>query len=126
MIGYVCVGTNNLQKAAAYYDTLLAELGGKRFMELGGFIAWGSKPNQPLMAVTEPYDKQPATVGNGVMVAFACEKPADVDRVYKKAMELGSKDEGPAGARSDTFYAGYFRDPEGNKLCAFCITPKDE
>lgn len=122
MIGYVTLGTNNLEKAAAYYDTLLKEFDATRQLELGGFIAWGNKPGRPMLAITKPYDGKPASVGNGVMVAFAVDSTEAVDRIYRKAMELGSTDEGPAGARSDSFYAGYFRDLEGNKLCVFCIT----
>ena len=119
MIGYVTLGTNDLPRAAKFYDALLAEIGGKRFMEFDSFIAWATSPNAPGIGLTKPFDGNPATVGNGVMVAIACDSPAKVDQVYKKAMELGAKDEGPAGPRGDSFYAGYFRDPDGNKLNAF-------
>jgi predicted lactoylglutathione lyase len=122
MIGYVTLGTNDLQRAAAFYDELLAELGAKRFMEYDTFIAWATSPNQPGIGLTKPFDGNPATVGNGVMVALALQSPQDVDRVYNRAIELGAKDEGPAGPRGDGFYAGYFRDPDGNKLNAFCMT----
>jgi predicted lactoylglutathione lyase len=91
-------------------------------MEFETFIAWASSPNAPGIGLTKPFDGNVATVGNGVMVAIECDSPAKVDQVYKKAMELGAKDEGPAGPRGDTFYAGYFRDPDGNKLNAFCMT----
>jgi predicted lactoylglutathione lyase len=122
MIGYVTLGTNDLPRAAKFYDALLAELGGKRFMEFDSFIAWATSPGAPGIGLTKPFDGKPATVGNGVMVALVCDTPARVDQVYKKAMELGAKDEGPAGPRGDSFYAGYFRDPDGNKLNAFCMT----
>ena len=122
MIGYVTLGTNDLQRAAKFYDTLLAEIGGKRFMEYDTFIAWATGPNAPGIGLTKPFDGNAATVGNGVMVAIACDSPAKVDQVYRKAIALGAKDEGPAGPRGDTFYAGYFRDPDGNKLNAFCMT----
>ena len=72
-----------------------------------------------MLAVTLPFDQQPATVGNGVMVALHVDSKAKVDAMYKKALELGAKDEGPAGARGDGFYAGYFRDLDGNKLNVF-------
>ena len=55
------------------------------------------------------------------MVALAMKSTADVDRLYAKAISLGATDEGPAGARGDNFYAGYFRDLDGNKLCVFFI-----
>lgn len=125
MIGYVTVGTNDLDKAAAFYDALLAELGAKRFMEMESFIAWASSPSAPGFSVTLPFNKEPATVGNGTMVALAVESPAKVDAVYNKALELGATDEGPAGPRGDNFYAGYFRDLDGNKLNVFCIPSSD-
>ena len=122
MIGYVTLGTNDLQRAAAFYDELLAELGAKRIMEYDTFIAWATSPNSPGIGLTKPFDGNAATVGNGVMVALAMQSPQDVDRVYNRAIALGAKDEGPAGPRGDNFYAGYFRDPDGNKLNAFCMT----
>ena len=122
MIGYVTLGTNDLPRAAKFYDALLAEVGGKRFMEYDTFIAWATSPNQPGIGLTKPFDGNAATVGNGVMVALAMQSPQDVDRVYNRAIALGAKDEGPAGPRGDNFYAGYFRDPDGNKLNAFCMT----
>ena len=119
MIGYVTLGTNDLKRAAKFYDELLALLGAKRAMELETFIAWASAPNTPMVSVIKPFDKKPATVGNGVMVALAMDSKAKVDALYKKAMQLGAKDEGAPGPRGDNFYAGYFRDPDGNKLNAF-------
>src|SRR6185369_3068484 len=121
MIGYVCLGTNDLPRATKFYDALLAEVGGKRFMEFETFIAWSAGPDSPGLALTKPFNGKPATVGNGVMVALAVDSPEKVDRLYKKALELGATDEGPAGPRGDGFYAGYFRDPDGNKLNAFCM-----
>jgi predicted lactoylglutathione lyase len=73
------------------------------------------------LGIVTPYDTKPATVGNGVMVALGVDSRATVDRVYKKAHELGGTDEGPAGPRGDDFYAGYFRDLDGNKLSVFCM-----
>ena len=118
MVGYVTVGTNDLARAAKFYDSLLAELGGKRAMEMETFIAWAGASGG-MMSVIKPYDKKAATVGNGVMVALQATSKAQVDAVYKKALELGGKDEGPPGPRGDGFYAGYFRDLDGNKLNAF-------
>ena len=122
MIGYVTLGTNDMDKAVKFYDALLAELGAKRVMEGDTFIAWGASMETPGLGVIKPFDGNAATVGNGTMVALACDKPETVDRVYKKAIALGARDEGPAGPRGETFYAGYFRDPDGNKLNAFCMT----
>ncbi len=122
MIGYVTLGTNDIAKAAKFYDELLAEIGAKRTMDFDSFIVWGMNPQAPSISIIKPYDGNPATVGNGVMVALAMGKPEQVQALHAKALELGSKDEGAPGARSDNFYAAYFRDLDGNKLNAFCIT----
>ncbi len=122
MIGYVTIGTNDFERAAAFYDALLAELGAGRFMEAESFIAWATGPNTPAVSIVKPYDGKAATVGNGMMVALAADSTEKVDAVYKKAMELGSQDEGKPGPRGDNFYAGYFRDLDGNKLNCFCLT----
>ena len=126
MIGYVTLGTNDLEKSAKFYDELLGEMGAKRMMEAETFIAWAVDPTKPAVSVIKPNDGNSATVGNGTMVAIACDKPETVDRMYKKAIELGAKDEGPAGPRGDGFYGGYFRDPDGNKLNFFCMTGSSE
>jgi catechol 2,3-dioxygenase-like lactoylglutathione lyase family enzyme len=120
MIGYVTLGTNDLPRAAAFYDALLAEFGARRLMEYPRGYVWGTDPDKPGLSVVKPFDGKPATVGNGVMVALGVDSHAKVDLVYKKALELGGTDEGPAGPRGDGFYAGYFRDLDGNKLSVFC------
>lgn len=121
MIGYVTLGTNDLQRAAKFYDALLAELGAKRMMEEDRFIAWGRGADGAGLGITKPFDGKPATVGNGVMVALSAKNPQQVDALYKKAMDLGASDEGPPGPRGGTFYAAYFRDLDGNKLNFFCM-----
>ncbi|MDB6097785.1 MAG: glyoxalase [Gammaproteobacteria bacterium] len=119
MIGYVTLGTNDLNRAAAFYDALLQEIGAKRMMESDEFVAWSVKPDLPGLGVTKPFDKNPATVGNGVMVALAVDSEAKVQALHRKALQLGAKDEGAPGKRSENFYAGYFRDLDGNKLNIF-------
>ncbi len=119
MVGYVTLGTNDFGRATRFYDTLLAELGAKRFKALENFVVWGSGSPAGLLAVTKPFDGKAATVGNGVMVALAASSRAQVDTIYRKAIELGATDEGAPGPRGDNFYAGYFRDLDGNKLNAF-------
>mgnify|MGYP001190369316 CR=1 FL=1 len=122
MIGYVTLGTNDLPRAAAFYDALLGEIGGQRFMETDRFIAWSAAPDKPGIGLTKPFDGKPASAGNGTMVALAVETPAQVDHLHRKALHLGGTDEGAPGDRGNGFYAGYFRDPDGNKLNAFCMT----
>jgi len=124
MIGYVTLGTNNLDKAVAFYDKLLAEIGAGRFLETEQFVAWSTGPEQAGLSVTKPFDGKEATVGNGTMVALMVDANEKVDAIHKKAMELGATDEGAPGPRGDMpgFYAGYFRDLDGNKLNVFCMT----
>jgi len=120
MIGYVTFGTNDLERATKFYDELLGSIGAGRFMEDDRFVAWAVSPGTPALCAMKPFDEKPASVGNGVMVALSMESREQVDALHKKAMELGAKDEGAPGPRgSDNFYAGYFRDPDGNKLNAF-------
>jgi predicted lactoylglutathione lyase len=122
MIGYVTLGTNDLARAARFYDALLGEIGAKRAMEMESFIAWAVAPNTPMVSVIKPFDGKAASVGNGVMVALMVDSKAKVEALHKKALALGGKDEGAPGPRGDGFYAGYFRDLDGNKLNAFCMS----
>ncbi len=119
MIGYVSFGTNDLSAAAEFYDELFNVIGGKRFMQEDQFVAWAVDPSMPGLALTKPYNGEPATVGNGTMVAIAVDSPEKVDAMHAKALELGGMDEGAPGQRSEVFYAAYFRDLDGNKLNAF-------
>ncbi len=122
MIGYVTLGTNDMEKSARFYDELLAVLGAKRLMELETFIAWGTDMSAPMLSIIKPFDGNPATVGNGVMVALSLPNQEQVNALYQKAIELGGADEGKPGPRGEAgFYAGYFRDLDGNKINAFCM-----
>lgn len=123
MIGYVTLGTNDLPRAAEFYDAIAAHFGVGRMMEFDTFIAWGDMNGAPGIAATKPFDEQPASVGNGTMVALQVDSPEKVQAVYDTAIAMGGKDEGGPGPRGeDGFYAGYFRDLDGNKLNVFCMT----
>jgi catechol 2,3-dioxygenase-like lactoylglutathione lyase family enzyme len=123
MIGYATLGTNDLARAAAFYDALLGEIGAGRFMESERLVAWSVAPDKPALGVIVPFDGTPATVGNGTMIALVVDSNAKVDAVHRKAMSLGAKDEGAPGPRGTSgFYAAYFRDPDGNKLNCYCWT----
>ncbi len=122
MIGYITLGTNDLEKSVAYYDILMDMLGAGRFMQDENFVAWAKSHDRVGFSVTKPFDGEAATVGNGVMIALQAANPEQVKEVYQKAIELGGSDEGKPGPRSDNFYAGYFRDLDGNKLNVFCLT----
>src|ERR1700726_3119141 len=102
MIGYVTLGSNDFEKAKTFYDAVLAEVGGKRVMGFERMQLWGSGPGAAMLAVCQPYDEKPASVGNGVMPALAASSREVVDKTYAKAMECGASDEGPPGLRGDT------------------------
>jgi len=129
MIGYVTLGTNDLERARRFYDALLGEIGASRKMEFPetGFTLYGTGERRPGIAVTRPYDGKAATVGNGNMTAIAADSRATVDRLHAKAIELGGTDEGAPGLRTPegpgAFYGAYFRDLDGNKLCVFRMGP---
>jgi predicted lactoylglutathione lyase len=126
MIGYVTLGTNDFDKAAAFYDGLLAIMGAKRTMESDNFIAWGNSPTQPAVSIIKPFDGNAASVGNGMMVALIVNSTELVDQVHAAALAAGGTDEGAPGERFPGFYAGYFRDLDGNKLNAFCMSQPEQ
>ena len=115
------LGTNDREKSAKFYDALCGELGVGRMMDNEQFIAWGKPDGGAGIGLTRPFDGQPATVGNGVMVALAASDKDQVQRLYDIALANGGTDEGAPGDRGGGFYAGYFRDPDGNKLNAFVM-----
>ncbi|MFN7178324.1 VOC family protein [Hyphomonas sp.] len=121
MIGYVTLGTTDLARAATFYDALAAELGTPRMFTTDTFIAWGTPDGPAGIGITYPFDGKPMSAGNGVMVALQAKDKAQVDRLHALALSLGGTCEGPPGPRGETFYAGYFRDPDGNKLNAFVM-----
>ena len=121
MIGYVTLGTNDLERAAKFYDPIAAERGTSRMMEFPGFIAWGSPGGGAGIGLTKPFNGEAASVGNGVMVALEASSREQIHRLHEIALANGGCCEGPPGPRGDTFYAAYFRDPDGNKLNAFMM-----
>ena len=123
MIGYVILGTNDLPRAASFYDALLGEIGLSRQMDFGerGY-AWGANMDAVMLCVMTPFNGEPATVGNGTMTAIIVNSQEDVDRIHARAIELGGEDEGAPGPRAeggDGFYVAYFRDLDGHKLDVF-------
>ncbi|MFT4613466.1 MAG: putative glyoxalase superfamily protein PhnB [Bacteroidia bacterium] len=119
MLGYVTLGTNQQEKACEFYDALMGSIGFGRLFDDGKLIIWGRSMEEAAIGITTPFNDKTATVGNGVMVAMQMKSTEDVDTFYKKALELGATDDGAPGQRIEGFYAGYFRDLDGNKLNAF-------
>ena len=121
MSGYVTLGSNDKDKAAAFYDALMGEIGGKRIFNNDRLIFWGTEMGAPMIGVGTPYDGEAATVGNGTMVALSVGSRENVDKLYAKAIALGAQDEGAPGERMPGFYGAYFRDLDGNKFVAFMM-----
>lgn len=119
MIAYTTVGTNDMDKAKAFYGELLGELGAKPGWSSDTFTGFSIAPNQPSFAICTPFDGQKATVGNGMMVSLLAGTKDKVDSLHAKALALGGTDEGAPGVRADIFYMAYFRDLDGNKIALF-------
>lgn len=120
MIGYATIGTNDLEKAAKFYDAVLAPLGGGRTFANGDRMQfYGSKDSPGMIAVSKPYDEKPATAGNGSMFGLPAASKEQVDAAHAAALAAGGTCDGPPGQRLPTFYGAYFRDLDGNKVCVF-------
>lgn len=119
MIGYVTIGTRDMEKAKNFYSQLLEPLGAKLVIDMGRIALFGSGVGQPMLGVCIPYDEKDPHPGNGNMIAFTAGSEENVDKLYARALELGGTDEGAPGKRGETFYGGYFRDPDGNKAVFF-------
>ena len=121
MLGYVTLGTNDRPRTCEFYDPLTGSIGFSRLFEDDKLVIWGASMEEGAVGVTTPFNDEPATVGNGVMVAMQMKSKEAVDAFYNKALELGGTDEGAPGPRIEGFYAGYFRDLDGNKFNAFFL-----
>ena len=120
MIGYVLMGTNDLARAASFYDALVGEMGGRRKLELERSILWGRDKGAPIFGVITPFDGKAATPGNGFTLALRVDSHAAVDTLHAKALALGATDDGAPGARgTGKFYGAYFRDFDGNKVVLY-------
>ena len=120
MIGFVMVGTNNLEKATKFYDTLLDVIELERVVTNEKYIGYASKEKSDEIEfyVTNPVNKEKATFGNGTQISFLVNSKDLVNNFYNAGIKLGGKDEGAPGIRSGDYYC-YFRDLDGNKICAF-------
>ena len=118
MLAYTTIGTSDLDRAVAFYDALLAEIGAKQLFGMDRIKFYGKSMDAAMLAVCIPYDEKPHEPGNGQMVAIPGGSREGVDKLYQKALELGATDEGPPGERiPNLFYGAYVRDLDGNKLC---------
>ena len=120
MIGFVMVGTNNLNKAISFYDVLLETINLKRIVTNEKYAGYSSNENPEIIEfyVTNPANKEKATYGNGTQISFLVNSKDTVDKFYNLGIKLGGKDEGAPGIRSGDYYC-YLRDLDENKVCAF-------
>ena len=119
MIGYITIGTSDMDRAKEYWGALLAPRGASVLMDMGRIALIGAGMDQPMLGVCVPYDEKDPHPGNGNMVAFGVDTTEEVDALYAKAIEMGGTDEGEPGERGPGFYGAYFRDPDGNKAVFF-------
>lgn len=120
MIGYVTLGSRDIDRAAQFYDRLFEAIGGSRVFSRGTYIAWSNGAGQPMIGVLEPANGDPATSGNGTMIAFKMEDMETVDKLHALVLELGGENEGDPGLRSENFYAAFFKDLDGHKFNFYC------
>lgn len=132
MFAYICLGTNNLDRAIRFYDAALAPLGLSRCDTSGeanwdGWAGWGTYQDggaqELALWVCSPFNGAAASPGNGAMVALRATSWAEVEGFYAAALEHGGTSEGPPALRphyGDDFYAAYVRDPDGNKMAVLC------
>lgn len=135
MYTYICLGTDDLERAAAFYDPVLATLGLRRCDTAGeagwdGWVGWGTYEDEGQREIAlwlcRPFNGAAASVGNGTMVALAAERREQVDAFHAAAIANGGTSEGAPGLRAHygpDFYVGYVRDPEGHKIAAVCRAP---
>jgi catechol 2,3-dioxygenase-like lactoylglutathione lyase family enzyme len=123
MIGYVTIGARDSEASGKFYDALFGAIGSERKSGEGGWIFYGPKGADGVVALCPPFDGKPATAGNGSMLAFKAKSQDEVKAAYAAALAHGGSDEGAPGYRpaeaTSGFYGAYLRDPTGNKLCVY-------
>ena len=119
MIAYSTIGTNDKEKAVAFYDALFADLGVQKMSPNERVTLWTDASGKGMFGVITPFDGKPATPGNGNMLAIGVENAETVAKLHAKGLELGATDEGEPGERMPGMNFSYIRDPEGNKLAFF-------
>ena len=121
MFSFITIGTNDLKNSKIFYDELLKSINIKNVIETDRYIGYAknSSLNKVEFYLMLPHNKKTATFGNGTMITFDIISKKDVDMFYNLALKLGATDEGLPGPRHEEHYYAYFRDLDGNKICAF-------
>ena len=123
MFSHVMIGTNNLERAKTFYDAVLGTLGVPPGNVDRHRIFWRTKGG--VFSVSLPIDGQPATVGNGSTIGFACESAEQAVAWHAAGLANGGTAiEDPPGVRGGVMYLAYLRDPDGNKVCGLHRLPK--
>ena len=118
MIAYTTIGTSDMDKACAFYDALLSEIGCKQLFGMDRIKFYGRSTSEPMIAICIPYNEEKQSCGNGNMIAIPVDGIEMITKMHKKAIELGGTDEGEPGERIPGMFTGaYVRDLDGNKLC---------
>lgn len=133
MLNYIILGANDMEASDRFYSALLVPLGYAKCVEPEGLIFKRTETadregNAVTIYVKTPYDKKPATAGNGSMTAFRARSYEAVRQIHAAALMAGGTDEGPPGFRAEyskDFFVGYVRDPLGNKFAVFSTEPED-
>jgi catechol 2,3-dioxygenase-like lactoylglutathione lyase family enzyme len=124
MIGYVTIGAKDSEASGKFYDAVLGACGSERKFADGGWIGYGPKgKDEHGVYVCPPFNKEPATFGNGMMIAFKTDSKDKVEAAHKAGLAHGGTDEGKPGFRppeKQSWYGAYLRDPTGNKIAVFC------
>jgi len=120
-LAHCTFGTTDLARGGTFYDAIITEFGGARAFENERAIGWSFAEGGPSIGICLPFDHQPATQGNGTMFAIMARDEDQVRRVHAAALASGGSCEGAPGLRANGFYAAYYRDPDGNKMNAFCM-----
>lgn len=126
MFSHITLGTNDFEKAAAFYDAVFAALGIEQLFKLDGLAAYGTMTG-PKTFIVPPFDGNAAKPGNGVHAAYLAKTRAEVDAFHAAALAHGGTDEGAPGLRPHyhpNYYGAYVRDLDGNKIQAVCHSAK--
>jgi catechol 2,3-dioxygenase-like lactoylglutathione lyase family enzyme len=128
ILSHITLGTDDLDRAAAFYDAVLAELGIAQTHRSAHFVGYGTE-GEGAVFVGRPFDRMPMSAGNGTSVILLAPSRDAVDRFWQRATALGGRDEGAPGLRPHyhaNYYGAYVRDLNGNKIGAVCHAPSPD
>ena len=126
MIHHVSVGTNDIERARAFYEPLMSHIGFRLLKSSDKAVHFGS--SDIMFSLETPINGLPATPGNGVHIAFQAPDRQTVRRFYETAIANGATDEGAPGLRENynaNYYCAFVRDPDGNKIEAVTFTARE-